>query len=380
MNLHVNSLLSRLDRPLVEARGLPFDAYTDAGFAQTEQARVLARTWLAVAVGADIPKPGDALPVEAAGQPIVVVRGRDGIIRAFHNVCMHRGLKLVESACNGQLLRCPYHSWAFDLEGRLRATPFFGGMDSNEVPGFDPAAHGLRPVRLALWHDLILVNLSGDAPDFADYVRPLTERWAPYDFSGTVHTKHVEFEIAANWKLIVENFCDTYHLPFVHPQVNEYSKAEDHYDVIDGFVVGTGNRTAAREAAAADALPSFPGLPESLARSGEFLALFPNTLIFLMPDHYFTVTVTPVDHGRSVERLDFYFPAGGAADPRFAARREALYTLWCDLNVQDIEMVERLQRGRVSRAFDGGCFSPALEAPIHHVQSLVARLMGDDHG
>ncbi|RJF87133.1 aromatic ring-hydroxylating dioxygenase subunit alpha [Oleomonas cavernae] len=372
-----SSLLARLDRPLVEAQGLPADAYTGPAFAAVERDRVLARSWLAVAVGADLPQPGDALPVDAVGQPIVLVRGRDGTIRAFHNVCMHRGLKLVEAACHGQLLRCPYHSWAYDLEGALRATPFFGGMASHEVRGFDPAANGLKPVRLARWHDLILVNLSGDAPDFGDYAAALYRRWQAYDFAAASHTRQVEFEVAANWKLIVENFCDTYHLPFVHPQVNEYSKAEDHYDVIDGFVVGTGNLTAARDEPGAEALPRFPGLPESLARSGEFLALFPNTLIFLMPDHYFTVTVTPVDHGRSIERLDFYFPGEGATAERFGPRREALYALWGDLNVQDIGMVERLQRGRVSRAFEGGCFSPALEAPIHHVQSLVARLMED---
>ncbi|PWR21881.1 aromatic ring-hydroxylating oxygenase subunit alpha [Zavarzinia compransoris] len=368
------TLLRDLQRPLVQAIGLPSEAYTDEGFFARERERLLARTWVAVATASDLTRPGDLLPLTVAGQPVLLVHGQDGAIRAFHNVCTHRGLQLVEEAGNQRLLRCPYHAWAFDLEGRLRATPHFGGIDCHALDGFEPGRHGLRPVRLARWHDLILLDLSGEAPDFAGHAAPLAARWQAYDFGALRHGARLDFTVAANWKLLVENFCDTYHLPFIHPQVNEYSKAEDHYDVIDGMVVGTGNRTAARDGAP-EILPRFPGLPAALARTGEFLALFPNTLIFLMPDHYFTVTVTPIDAGHSHERLDFYFVGEAATDAAHAARRAEVLALWAELNRQDIAIVERLHRGRVSRAFEGGCFTPALEAPLHHVQSLVAQMM-----
>lgn len=369
----MRDLLRDLQRPLAEAVGLPSEAYTDPAFFTRERER-LARTWVAVAAASDVPKPGDLLPLEVGGQPVLLVRGQDGEIRAFHNVCTHRGLQLVEAAGNQRLLRCPYHAWAFDLEGQLRATPHFGGIDCHTLDGFDPAAHGLKPIRLALWFDLILLNLSGGAPDFATHAAPLLERWQAYDLGAARHAARLDFTVAANWKLLVENFCDTYHLPFIHPQVNEYSKAEDHYDVIEGNMVGTGNRTATREGAP-ESLPPFPGLPAALRRTGEFLTLFPNVLIFLMPDHYFTVTVTPLEAGRSHERLDFYFVGAAATDEAHAVRRAEVLDLWAELNRQDIAIVERLQRGRVSRAFEGGCFTPALEAPIHHVQSLVAEMM-----
>ncbi|MFZ2870595.1 aromatic ring-hydroxylating oxygenase subunit alpha [Zavarzinia sp.] len=369
-----DGLLSALQHPLAQARGLPAEAYTDPGFFRREQARLWARSWVAVGAASDVATPGDVLPLTLAGQPVFLARGQDGILRAFHNVCTHRGLLLVEEAGREKLLRCPYHAWAFDLEGGLRATPHFGGIGCHTLEGFDPADHGLKPIRLAQWNDLVFLDLSGDAEPFEAHAAPLVARWADYDFAATRPAGRMDFEIAANWKLLVENFCDTYHLPFIHPQVNEYSKAEDHYDVIDGTIVGTGNRTATREGAPV-LLPPFPGLSPEKARLGEFLTLFPNVLIFLMPDHYFTVTVTPLDEGHSTERLDFHFVGEGATAPQYAARRQELYDLWAELNRQDITIVERLQKGRVSRGFDGGCFSPALEAPIHHVQTLVARMM-----
>lgn len=368
------SLLAPLEKPLVEATGLPAEAYTDAGFFRREQDLVWARSWVAVATASDVAAPGDLLPLTLAGQPVLLVRGQDGALRAFHNVCTHRGLLLVEEKGREKLLRCPYHAWAFDLEGGLRATPHVGGIGCHTLEGFDAAEHGLRPIALAQWADLVFLNLSGTAGAFEAHIGPLTARWADYDFAALRPAARLHFDIAANWKLLVENFCDTYHLPFIHPQVNEYSKAEDHYDVIEGDIVGTGNRTAVREGAAR-VLPLFPGLTGERARLGEFLTLFPNVLVFLMPDHYFTVTVTPVDESHSREQLDFYFVGEAASAPECAEARQALYDLWTELNRQDIAIVERLQKGRVSRGFDGGCFAPALEAPIHHVQRLVARLM-----
>ncbi len=170
--------LSRVDRPIVEASGLPNEAYTSEDFARFERDHLLAKTWLCVGVGHHVPGPGDVRPVKILGLPLLLLRDLNGDIKVFHNVCSHRGAELVSNP--GTVKRtvvCPYHSWCYDLDGSLRATPSIGGPGVNDCEGFERAKHGLRAVRTAVWFDVVFVNLSGDAPDFTDFIAPLAERW-----------------------------------------------------------------------------------------------------------------------------------------------------------------------------------------------------------
>ena len=377
-----HEVLAGLDLPLTQARGLPNYAYTSRAFADLESARLFARTWTAVASASDLASPGDLLPFQLGGRPFVLVRNRAGEIRGFHNVCSHRGLQLVDKPCQSQaVLRCPYHSWAYDLDGVLRATPDLGGPQKPRVEGMDPARWNLRPIRISCWHDIVYVDSSGEAPPFEDFIRPLTERFAAYDFSALKRAARIDWEIEANWKLVLENFVESYHLSFVHPQVDEYSRAEDHYDIIDGPVCGSGNKTAITAEAALGPLPKFPNLPPALARAGEFVALFPNTLIFVMPDNMFIILVEPLSPTRVREQLLFYFIGEGASDPTFEEIRRRQIEGWRHLNGQDAPMLERLQIGRRSPAFSGGGFSPYWDRPIVHIQKMIAEAMKEPkHG
>ena len=150
-----------IDRPTAEARGLPNAAYTSEAYLTFERDQLFAKTWSVVGLACDIPQAGDVKPVALLGIPLVMLRDRSGEVRVFHNVCSHRGLELVAEPCRvAGALRCPYHSWTYDLRGKLIATPGIGGAGQNSCPGFEKARHGLKAVRSAVWLDMVFVNLS----------------------------------------------------------------------------------------------------------------------------------------------------------------------------------------------------------------------------
>ena len=160
--------------PIAEARGLPNAAYTSESFAAVECDQVLARGWTCIGVGRWVPQPGDLRPVRLLGLPLLMLRDAAGNLKVFHNVCSHRGLELVATPGRSKgLIRCPYHSWSYDLDGNLKATPFVGGPGTRDCPGFDRMRHGLKPVRSAVW----ATRSSSTSPARPRISRPSSRRW-----------------------------------------------------------------------------------------------------------------------------------------------------------------------------------------------------------
>jgi choline monooxygenase len=322
------------------------------------------------------------LPRNLMGLPLILLRDAAGALRVFHNVCSHRGVELVTERChvNG-VLRCPYHSWAYDLEGNLKATPFIGGPNVNRCDGFDKSAHGLKPVRTAIWFDMVFVNLDGKARDFADYIAPLAERWSMFDGSMIRHSgadSSATFDVRCNWKLAVENYCEAYHLPWVHPALNTYSRLEDHYNIVeeDRFA-GQGSRVYRPNLTdTGEELPNFPGLPTQFRGGAEYAALFPNVLLGVHQDHFMAVHLEPVAVDRTLEHMELYYVGDAALDDGYAAIRAANLKAWKLVFAEDVGVVEGMQRGRASPAFDGGVFSPVMDVPTHTFHKWAAqRLM-----
>ena len=256
--------LSRADVPIADAAGLPNFAYTSDWFFAIERKTVFGRNWCCAGFASDAPEPGDVRPFSFLDVPLLLVRGEDRL-RVFHNVCSHRGATLVETACKVRgAIRCPYHSWAYDLCGRLRATPSIGGPNVNSLPGFSKAEHGLKEVSSAVWHDLVFINLSEDPAPFEDFIRPLESRWKKYDlslFRGPAAGSRFEIELTANWKLAVENTSESYHLPWVHPGLNSTSRIEDHYHILGGdSYCGQGTRAYGNRSTSSQPLPRLPGI------------------------------------------------------------------------------------------------------------------------
>ena len=363
--------LARIERPIAEATGLPNEAYTSAAFAELERDLVLGRTWTAVGVGRQVPEPGDVAPLSLQGLPLILVRGRDGQLRVFHNVCSHRGMILVDAPKRAErLIRCPYHAWSYDLQGGLQATPLIGGPDRHVCEGFDKSKHGLKEVRSAVWCDTVFIDLSGVAPAFEHFIAPLAERWRQFDWSLLRHggeDSAFELTIDCNWKLAVENFCEAYHLPWIHPSLNSYSRLEDHYNIAlpEGLAGQGSNAYRPPQGDGSMAFPQFPGLAADWDGRSEYIAAFPNALFGIHADHLFVVILLPEGQSQTRELFEIYYVGDAATGPDYALLRQANAKQWRLVFEEDRGVVEGMQRGRASPGFKGGAFSPVMDGPTH---------------
>ena len=370
-------------KPIGKASGLPNLAYTSAEFMQLERDQVLGKAWAGLGFADDLPKRPYAKPINFMGLPLVILRNKKNEIKVFHNVCSHRGMILVNQETEIQgALRCPYHSWSYNLDGELKATPHLGGVGQHKVEGFQHCNHGLKPVRSSVWMGVIFINLSGEAPEFDQYIKPLAERWQSFlgNYSlDKVRTplddgKGLEIEVRSNWKLPVENFCESYHLPWIHPDLNRYSRLEDHYHIMIGEDFGGQGSTAYRLSMEADiSLPKFPEWPQDKLEHAEYVAFYPNVLLGLQTDHVYAMIIEPVAQDRSIEHLRLFYVNDEAIGDKHAGSRNITLETWRLVFGEDVDAVEGLQRGRASPGFSGGVFSPVMDNPTHHFHRWVAQ-------
>lgn len=367
-----------LERATGEARGLPRGLYTDPALLRLEQEKIFARRWCCAGFVHELKEPGDAAPASVAGAPVLLLRNKEGAIRAFHNVCRHRGATILNEPCKGRTtLVCPYHRWTYDLDGKLRATPRVGGPERHEVETIVRDKLGLVPARCATWHDWIFVNLDGEAPPLEEAVRPLEAHLANYDLSLMRHGASLEFDIKANWKLIHENFIECYHNHFIHPDLDEIAPAADHEMIAEEACVGLRSRTyyPAKGYDGSTPLPAFPGIPKSNLDDGVYLHFFPTMDMNVWREVVVTMHVWPLAPDRTHERFEFYFVGDAALTEAHAGQRRQIVDIWKEVNDQDIEIVERMQEGRASPAMDGGVFSPYWETTVHRFHRMVAEAL-----
>lgn len=364
-----------------EAQGLPNVAYTSEDFLALERDRLWARSWVCVGAAAKLRKPGFVVPIEVVGMPLIMLRDWRGAVRAYHNVCSHRGVKLVTSPRRvSDNLRCPYHGWCYQLDGKVCKTPNIGGPGIDTLAGFDLSRHGLKPVACGVWADMIFVNIDGKAPPLEEHLAPLIERWKAYDFSTLRHAGKkagsARISANANWKLAVENFCESYHLPMVHPGLNSYSQFDDHYHIMiaDDFG-GQGTTVYAPQSSDGKSFPRFPDLSAEAQAGAEYVAIYPNVLLGVQCDHFWYVYIEAKGPGHSEEHLEIYYIGDGADDENLAAARQETLKRWRQIFDEDIMIIERLQQGRHSPGFEGGCFTPLMDAPSHHFSRWVAQTM-----
>ncbi|MCG6858334.1 MAG: aromatic ring-hydroxylating dioxygenase subunit alpha [Salaquimonas sp.] len=364
--------------PIGQASGLPNWLYAGEDSLATEKKAVFAPGWTGVGFAKDVPAKGDVKPVTFLGEPLLLARDRDGVVRVFQNTCRHRGVVLVDEARSTTgLIRCPYHAWCYDLTGALKQTPHVGGPGIHEHAQIDKSKLGLVEIRSHVFMDVVFVNLSGDAAPFEEVFATMLERWR--DFGQPIHhggqESSFKLEVATNWKLAVENYCESYHLPFVHPGLNSYSRLEDHANILgDGPWSGqltrvynpqldeTGRRFA-----------DFEKLDPRWSSNAEYLSLYPNVLMGVHRDHTFAIVLEPVAHDRTIEHVEIYFAAETSTGEDWRDMRERNARLWKGVFVEDIGVVEAMQRGRLASAFDGGHFSPVMDESTHHFHRWIAK-------
>lgn len=360
--------------PIDGISGLPNPAYHSPGWLQLEQERIFSRHWVFAAADGELPDTGSIKPLEVGGTPIMMVRGSDGEVRAFHNICRHRGTLLVAEPCARPQITCPYHAWSYRLDGTIRARPHFHGADRTDTFGTGGDGRlNLLPVRSASWNGCHFVDLSGKAPALTDWLAPVLGRTAAYDFSLIRWIGKRSYSIRSNWKLVLENYMEGYHVFAAHPRLLDHAPMSvrwqgewmDHvfYNdyVAPGLTPGRGG-----------VLPHYPGLSDEDRRRGMWFAAFPNFAAEVYADQFVVLVTCPVAPDETLEELHFFVIGDEARDgDRFAAAREELVTMWDDLNLEDVALLERLQRGRRSTAFVGSNMSPAWEGPSHRFSQQV---------
>ncbi|MDE0242458.1 MAG: aromatic ring-hydroxylating dioxygenase subunit alpha [bacterium] len=360
--------LDALDGPVETASALPNACYTSAAWQKLEFERLFARSWFVVGFVQDVPEPGDAMPVEPFGTPLLVLRDLDGGIRVFHNVCPHRRTILVTGKRSGlRELAGPCHGWSYDLDGSLRDSPHVDcGSPHDDAPG-------LVPVRSEVWHHWIFVNLDGKAQALEDYLAPATDLVRGYDLGATRYAGTAHFEIAANWKLALENYIEPYHVFSAHPRLHDFvSMSERMPSRIDRHVMWNRYDFGIPEPGRGEGLPYFPNLSVEAARQVVWFILPTAFGVEFHPDHVASFHLAPVAPDRCRERIDVYVVGDAATSPDWAEGRQATLDMWDELNHEDIGLIESMQRGRTSPAYDGGSLSAYWdEAPLHLNRMVV---------
>ena len=359
--------------PLRESSGLDPAAYVDLDFFALEQRQVFERAWVCVGTAPEVAESGPMLVRQVGHRSVLITRGEDGVLRGFLNSCRHRGTELAASDCAiSGTIRCPYHRWGFRDDGSLLSAPLF-----DEVPrdDFDKSQLGLVEVRVETWGVLLFVCLDPETPPLLEWLGDLPERMAGYRLDEWRLAEEATVEIGANWKLISENYQEYYHLAWVHPELAKVSRVKDHYRY-QGAGMYCGQTTTPVSGDDRDdwlVLPPAAGLDESDIASGRFVAIFPNVLLSVLPNHVFVMRLDPVEPGLTSEQCTFLVPPCTAelGPSDLDTTRE----FWFDVNNEDIDICERSQRGLTRGRAPAGPLAPRFEEPLHRFHNMLAECM-----
>lgn len=347
--------------------------YWDAAIFKAEQDRIFERMWFCAVRSADLPEPGAFRKVQVGSESVLVVRGRDGALNAFLNVCRHRGAMLCteESGIVKRHLRCPYHSWTYGLDGKLFAAPNLGTLTDQAGAKIDRTENGLLPVALREWLGYAWVCLDSEPPSFEDEViGTVTERLgdpdaiANYAVAELSVGRRIVYDVAANWKLIVENFMECYHCTSIHPELTEVipefaGGLAAQYFVGHGALFGDDVQGFTVDGSAGQ--DTIPGVTADQDRRYYAITVRPNVFINLVPDHVIFHRMYPIAADRTIVECDWLYLPDVVAQGRDVERSVELFHR---VNEQDFEACERTQPTMSSRAYrNGGVLVPSE----HHI-------------
>ena len=272
-NIIEKKKLDVVKKTIDKSHGLPNECYTSQEYTKLERKKLFEDKWVVIGIASALPNKGDAKPFDLLGIPIMILRDKQNKIRVFHNVCSHRGYKILQESCKiKNVIRCPYHSWSYDTSGNLVATPHLGGMNKHTSKKFDKSKSGLKEIRSHVWLDMIFVNISENEIAFEDYIKPLSDRWEKFwpikDRDLMVYSNdygYFNLNVKCNWKFAIENYCESYHLPWVHPGLNSYSKIDDHYHIqgLPNRFAGQGTKVYNPKLKGKEKFPCFPNCPKN---------------------------------------------------------------------------------------------------------------------
>lgn len=354
----VSTLLKDPAAAATQARpvpSLPASWYHDPAIWRREQEAIFWREWLMVGCEDELPAPGSYIAASIAGRPVFVIRDRDGTLRGFHNVCRHRAASLVDAGTGRcDVLRCRYHGWLYDMQGRLRATPDFG-----DDPPLDRAEHSLFPIRVANWRRLVFVNLDLSAPPVEEGLGGLVGATADLPLESYRYHGRKVYDLEFNWKNYVDNYMEGMHIPYLHPGLNA---ALD----VRAYRVTPGDRIAIHRATARDGA-DYQGL---------FMWRYPNNTIGVYASGLNVTRIVPLGPRSMQLVIDFFFPESAGLGEE--ERRKAM-ACTCEVVEEDFAMCRAVQQNLETGVYDTGPLSPKHENGVAYFHELVrGALAGPD--
>ena len=357
-------------KPFADARTLPGAVYTSPDVFRLEQSGIFARQWMCAGRESDIPSPGDYFLKSIAGNSVIFMRGRDGKVRAFYNVCRHRGSKLLETPCGAGLSRvlCPYHAWSYNTDGTLQSAP-----QMNE--DFRKDAFSLVPVRLELFHGFLFANLDEHAVPLATHFVELPDL-TRFRIGELVVGKRIEYDVHANWKLLCENYSECYHCPGAHPQLHRISepmprsaRKSETGACFNGGPMQLREGIDTMSMSGRSSLPTIPGLSHEDARYVHYYVVYPNMFLSPHPDYVLTHTAWPVSPERTQVICEWLFTKEAVNAKDFDP--SDVVEFWDVTNRQDWALCERVQASVTSLGFRPGPYQPTEDC-VHTFDSWYA--------
>ena len=357
--------------PFGQSHMLPREAYVDEAVLAWEREAFFHDGWVCAGRVSDVREPGDQLARSVAGAGLLVTRDRDGEVHTFANACRHRGHELLacDATINKGVVQCPYHAWSYELDGRLRLAPRF------DAGNFDPSTVALIPVRHAVWGGWLFVNVSGTTTSFEDHVGSIPEQLANWECDRLVVGHTHRYELAANWKIAIENYNECYHRPLIHPELSRVSPPEsgDNHEGPGAWVGGT--MDLADFASTMSLTGSSTGVPMRALSAEQrrqvlYIALFPNLLVSLHPDYVLTHRMEPMSASRTLIECQWLFAPEATEAPGFDPSYAVDF--WDLTNRQDWAAVESVQRGLSHPAFVPGVLAEQ-ESDVYRFVTMVAR-------
>jgi Rieske 2Fe-2S family protein len=352
----MTTFLRTTEIPVAGQRTLPREFFVSPEIFAEEQDRIFARRWLCVGREERIAERGAYFLQQIGSDGVIVLRDRQGAVRAFHNVCRHRGSRLCEEHAGrfGETIQCPYHAWTYALDGRLLAAP-----SADAIEEFRKSEWPLHPVATATWEGFVFVNLAEQPEPFEAAFAPLIGRFARFGLPALAAGRQVTYDVRANWKLVVQNYSECYHCAPVHPALTKLSPPtsgeNDLYagPILGGFMEINGAESLTMSGRACG-LPVGDLPPEDLRRV-YYYSIFPNMLLSLHPDYVMFHTLWPEAPDRTRIVCEWLFHPGTLGDPAF--RPDDGVEFWDMTNRQDWHICEESQLGVTSRAYRPGPYS-----------------------
>jgi len=370
---HANFLLlmtlaqpvSLIDADIARAWTLPARLYTDPAVFHAEKEKIFARTWQVVGQRDQVAKPGDYFTTSLIGEPLLIVRGNDGKLRGFYNVCRHRAGPPAEGCGSRKLFRCGYHGWTYGLDGSLISATEIEGVE-----GFRAEDFALAPVRTEEWFNLVFVNLDADARLLRDCLGDLPRQAEKFPFQEMKLVERRTYEMKCNWKTYVDNYLEGYHLPSVHPGLNR--ELDFNAYVIEPYPTHVRQFSPIRGAQPGDTTPRrYQETKEGLTT--DYFWAFPNWMLNCYPDNLSLNIVLPIDAERSLAIFEWYLPEKDCKSEAAKASVEFSH----QIQIEDIGICEVVQRNLRSRSYSRGRYSVTQEKGVHAFHRMYAEGMKD---